>query len=94
MTFLVQKMFNFALEIIIQLIIIFVMNFTEIGGFAGAVYEVLKDGEAFTFTELEKKSALKKEELLLALGWLFREDKIYTKIEVVKKKEVEKFAWK
>lgn len=70
------------------------MTSFEVGGFAGAVYEVLRDGEAYSFAELEKKSALKKEELYLALGWLFREDKIYTKTEVVRKKEVEKFAWK
>lgn len=70
------------------------MTAIEVGGYAGAVYEVLKDGSELSFNDLVKKSALTKEQAYMALGWLFREDKIYSKIETVKKKEVELIAWK
>ena len=44
--------------------------------------------------ELKKSTGLKDAELNMGLGWLFCEDKLYVKVETVRKKETELIGWK
>lgn len=48
-----------------------------IGENAGKVWKCLNDNGETSFTKLTKLTELKKEELLLAIGWLSREGKIH-----------------
>lgn len=70
------------------------MTREEIGTLAGRIYEVLKDGKELSVKDLSKATDLKEAELNLGLGWLFCEDKLYTKVEVIRKKETELIGWK
>jgi len=53
------------------------MNKSEIGVNAGLIWETLDEKGPMLFTELEKQTALGEKPLIMALGWLAREDKIY-----------------
>lgn len=70
------------------------MNREEIGAFAGPIYEALKEGKALSVAELKKATGLTADQLNMGLGWLFCEDKLYTKVEVIRKKETEVIGWK
>lgn len=48
----------------------------SIGVNAGKIWESLADSPKQTISSLEKTTKLKKEDILLALGWLFKEGKI------------------
>ncbi|MBQ0030757.1 MAG: winged helix-turn-helix domain-containing protein [Paludibacteraceae bacterium] len=70
------------------------MTREEIGALAGPIYEALKDGKTLTVTELKKVTGLSADQLNLGLGWLFCENNIYAKEEIVKKKSVEVIGWR
>ncbi len=70
------------------------MTKDEIGNFAGPIYEALKDGATLTTAELKKETGFKDAELYLGMGWLFCQDKLYSKNDVEKKKAVVKYGWK
>lgn len=48
----------------------------KIGLNAGAIWNLLADGESFTFETLKKRLALCDADLWSAIGWLARENKI------------------
>ena len=48
------------------------------GAFAGRIWTALNETEGLTLKELKTKAKLKEKELYLGLGWLLREDKIFT----------------
>jgi hypothetical protein len=52
------------------------MNIETIGTNAGLVWNALNEVEAMTAAQLRKATKLKDKELMLALGWLAREDKL------------------
>ena len=54
------------------------MNIESIGTWAGEVYKALEstDTKILGLKGLKKATKLKKDELMAALGWLGREDKI------------------
>lgn len=54
------------------------MNIELFGFWAGAVYEALDASETrvLGYKQIKKATKLKKEEIMIALGWLGREDKI------------------
>lgn len=70
------------------------MTREEIGTLAGRIYEALKDGKTLSVAELKKATELKEADLSLGLGWLFCEDKLYVKTELIRKKETEVIGWK
>lgn len=47
-----------------------------IGKNAGTIWQVLSEDSGQSLSALEKKTKLKKEDILLALGWLFKEGKL------------------
>ena len=49
----------------------------KIGENAGIIWQQFTDKNEISFKELQKKSGLKKDEFLMAIGWLAREGKIY-----------------
>ncbi len=49
-----------------------------IGDNSGKVWHLLNDKGELTFNQIKKDLKLKNEEIYLALGWLLREDVIYT----------------
>ncbi|MBN1467608.1 MAG: winged helix-turn-helix domain-containing protein [Fusobacteriaceae bacterium] len=49
----------------------------KIGNDAGKIWESLNASPKQTIKSLEQATELKREEILLALGWLFKEDKIF-----------------
>ncbi len=51
-------------------------NISKIGTDAGTVYNVLSKNGEQTIKALKRQTKLKDKELLLALGWLSREDKV------------------
>ncbi len=53
------------------------MNKVEIGNAAGEVWRLLEKEGDHSITEIQKKLKLSKEMLYLAVGWLYREDKIH-----------------
>ena len=57
-------------------------------------YAMDKDGKTLSVAELKKSTGLKDAELNMGLGWLFCEDKLYVKVETVRKKETELIGWK
>lgn len=52
------------------------MNIDTIGYNAGLVWNALNEVEAIVLVQLRKVTKLKDKELMLALGWLAREDKL------------------
>ena len=48
------------------------------GTFAGRIWTALNETEGLTLKEIKTKSKLKEKELYLGLGWLLREDKIFS----------------
>lgn len=52
------------------------MNLDTIGYNAGLVWNALNEVEAIGLVQLRKVTKLKDKELMLALGWLAREDKL------------------
>lgn len=52
------------------------MNIDTIGYNAGLVWNALNEVEAIGLVQLRKVTKLKYKELMLALGWLAREDKL------------------
>lgn len=55
------------------------MMITEQAGvFAGRIWTALNETEGLTLKEIKSKAKLKEKELYLGLGWLLREDKIFS----------------
>ena len=55
------------------------MMITELAGvFAGRIWTALNETEGLTLKEIKKETKLKDKELYLGLGWLLREDKIFS----------------
>lgn len=52
------------------------MNVTEIGVYAGLVWQSLDVAQAMGTKQLKKETKLKDKELFAALGWLAREGKV------------------
>ncbi|MBR3884020.1 MAG: winged helix-turn-helix domain-containing protein [Bacteroidaceae bacterium] len=50
----------------------------QAGEFAGRIWNALNETEGLTLKEIKKATKLKDKELYLALGWLLREDKIFS----------------
>ena len=48
------------------------------GEFAGRIWNALNETEGLTLKEIKKATKLKDKELYLGLGWLLREDKIFS----------------
>ena len=48
------------------------------GANAGLIWNALDGKEGLTFKEIKKETKQKKDDFLLGLGWLLREDKIFT----------------
>ena len=48
----------------------------SIGDGAGKIWRALSENDGLNVSALEKATGLKKEDVLLSLGWLFSEDKI------------------
>ena len=48
------------------------------GAFAGRIWTALNETEGLTLKAIKTKTKLKDKELYLGLGWLLREDKIYS----------------
>jgi len=48
----------------------------DVGSLAGIIWETLDKNGKLSATALAKESGLKKDEAMLAMGWLCREDKI------------------
>lgn len=48
------------------------------GMIAGEIWNALNGTEGLTVKEIKKATKLKEKELFLGLGWLLREDKIFT----------------
>lgn len=48
------------------------------GDFAGRIWNALNGTEGLTLKEIKKATKLKDKELYLGLGWLLREDKIFS----------------
>ncbi len=59
-----------------NLIFLFMFDISKIGADAGTVYNVLSKNGEQTIKALRRQTKLKDKELLLALGWLSREDKV------------------
>lgn len=53
----------------------------KVGANSGAVWKALNEKGALSAKSLEETTGLKKDELLLALGWLIKEEKVGTKKE-------------
>ncbi len=53
------------------------MNKLEIGANAGIIWESLDEKGPMLFTEFKKLTGLGEKSLIMALGWLAREDKVY-----------------
>jgi hypothetical protein len=47
-----------------------------IGKNAGAIWQTLSENSGQSLSMIEKNTKLKKEDILLALGWLFKEGKL------------------
>ncbi len=50
----------------------------QTGEFAGRIWNALNETEGLTLKEIKKATKLKDKELYLGLGWLLREDKIFS----------------
>ncbi|MBR5892872.1 MAG: winged helix-turn-helix domain-containing protein [Bacteroidaceae bacterium] len=48
------------------------------GEYAGRIWNALNETEGLTIKQIKKVTKLKDKELYLALGWLLREDKIFS----------------
>ncbi|MBZ4682729.1 MAG: Winged helix-turn-helix domain [Fusobacteriaceae bacterium] len=51
-------------------------SFEMIGKNAGIIWQNLADKPKQSISELEKSTKLKRDEVLLAIGWLIKEDKL------------------
>ncbi len=51
---------------------------SNIGINAGKIWNALSKNGAMNVSGLEKETGLKKEDIYLSLGWLFKEDKLTT----------------
>lgn len=49
----------------------------EIGENAGTIWQLLDKNGQMSYLELKKQTGLSEQELLFAIGWLSREDKIF-----------------
>ena len=50
------------------------------GAFAGRIWTALNETEGLTLKQIKTKTKLKDKELYLGLGWLLREDKIFSSV--------------
>ena len=50
----------------------------QAGEFAGRIWTALNETEGLTLKEIKKETKLKEKELYLGLGWLLREDKVFS----------------
>ena len=50
----------------------------QAGEFAGRIWTALNETEGLTLKEVKKQTKLKDKELYLGLGWLLREDKVFS----------------
>ena len=50
----------------------------QAGEFAGRIWTALNETEGLTLKEIKTKAKLKEKELYLGLGWLLREEKIFS----------------
>lgn len=50
----------------------------QAGEFAGRIWNALNETEGLTLKEIKKATKLKDKELYLGLGWLLREDKVFS----------------
>lgn len=50
---------------------------SEIGNNAGKIWQFLDTNREKSFSEIEKALSMKKADVLMALGWLARENKIF-----------------
>ena len=50
----------------------------QAGTFAGRIWTALNETEGLTLKEIKKQTKLKDKELYLGLGWLLREDKVFS----------------
>ncbi|RKY49325.1 MAG: hypothetical protein DRP86_05530 [Candidatus Neomarinimicrobiota bacterium] len=53
----------------------------QVGNLAGKVWETLSSGGPKSVSALVKETGEKKDMVLMALGWLLREDKLTTEIK-------------
>ena len=51
------------------------------GAFAGRIWTALNETEGLTLKQIKTKTKLKDKELYLGLGWLLREDKIFSSVD-------------
>jgi hypothetical protein len=49
----------------------------DIGTIAGKIWQILDENGQLSLIELEELSIISEQELLLAIGWLSREEKIF-----------------
>jgi hypothetical protein len=49
----------------------------DIGIISGKIWQILDENGQMSYTELKELSMVSEQELLLAIGWLSREDKIF-----------------
>lgn len=53
--------------------------FTEkAGNYAGTIWSALNGTEGLTLKEIKAKTKLKEKEFYVGLGWLLREDKVFS----------------
>ena len=50
----------------------------QAGEFAGRIWTALNETEGLTLKEIKKETKHKEKELYLGLGWLLREDKVFS----------------
>lgn len=50
----------------------------QAGEFAGRIWTALNETEGLTLKEIKKETKLKEKEFYLGLGWLLREDKVFS----------------
>ena len=69
-----------------------IMEINNIGNNAGILWNVLNTNGKMTETKLKKESGLGSAEFYTALGWLAREGKINTEVEVKGSKSCEYYS--
>lgn len=69
-----------------------IMEINNIGNNAGILWNVLNANGKMTETKLKKESGLGSAEFYTALGWLAREGKINTEVEVKGSKSCEYYS--
>ena len=64
------------------------MNVETIGVYAGTVWNALNEAEALGLKQLKKITKLKDKEVIAALGWLARENKVTIDVDPEDAKEL------